>query len=44
LFIRSVALVPERIADPGAYEDTDQYRPTRSFLEAPERFFRHLLD
>jgi predicted ATPase len=27
-----------------AYEDTDQYRLTRSFLEAPERFLRHLLD
>ena len=25
-----------------AYEDTEQYQLTRSFLEAPERFFRHL--
>ena len=25
-----------------AYEDTEQYQLTRSFLESPERFFRHL--
>ena len=27
-----------------AYEDTDQYRLTQSFLEAPERFLRRLLE
>lgn len=27
-----------------ACEDTDQYRLTRSFVEAPERFLRRLLD
>jgi predicted ATPase len=27
-----------------AYEETDQYRLTRSFLEDPERFLHHLLD
>jgi predicted ATPase len=26
------------------YRDTDHYRLTRDFLEAPERFFRHLFD
>lgn len=28
---------------PVAYEDTDHYRITKDFLDAPERFFRHLL-
>ena len=27
-----------------AWEETDQYALTRSFLESPERFFRHLFD
>jgi predicted ATPase len=27
-----------------AYRDTDHYRITRDFLEAPERFFRYLFD
>jgi predicted ATPase len=26
-----------------AYEDTDHYRITRDFLNAPERFLRHLM-
>jgi predicted ATPase len=26
------------------YEDTEHYRITKDFLEAPERFFRHLFD
>lgn len=26
------------------YRDTDHYRLTRSFLESPDRFFRHLFD
>jgi predicted ATPase len=26
-----------------AYEDTDHYRLTRAFLDAPERFLRELL-
>jgi predicted ATPase len=26
------------------YRDTDHYRLTRDFLEAPDRFFRHLFD
>jgi predicted ATPase len=25
------------------YEETDAYRLTKDFLDAPERFFRHLL-
>ena len=25
------------------YEETDHYQSTRSLLEAPERYFRHLL-
>jgi predicted ATPase len=29
---------------PTAYEDTDHYRLTRAFLEAPERFLRQLFD
>jgi predicted ATPase len=29
---------------PVAYRDTDHFRVTRDFLEAPERFFRYLLD
>lgn len=31
----------ERLA-PIAYEETEHYRITRAFLEAPQRFFRHL--
>jgi len=30
--------------NPIAYQDTDHYRITRGFLEAPERYFRHLFD
>ncbi|HSK18592.1 MAG TPA: AAA family ATPase [Longimicrobiales bacterium] len=30
--------------EPIAYRDTEHFRITRDFLEAPERFFRHLLD
>jgi predicted ATPase len=30
--------------EPVAYEDTEQYQLTRSFLEDRERFFRHLFD
>jgi predicted ATPase len=26
------------------YRDTEHYRLTRDFLEAPERFFRYLFD
>ena len=26
-----------------AYQDTDHYRVTKDFLNAPERFYRHLL-
>jgi predicted ATPase len=29
--------------EPVAYEETEHYQLTRSFLEAPERFLRHLL-
>ena len=29
---------------PIEYRDTEHYQITREFLEAPERFFRHLLD
>lgn len=28
---------------PVAYEDTDHYRITKDFLDAPQRFYRHLL-
>jgi len=27
-----------------AWEETEHYTLTRSFLESPERFFRHLFD
>jgi predicted ATPase len=30
--------------EPMAYRDTEHFRITRDFLEAPERFFRYLLD
>ena len=30
--------------EPIDYRETDHYRVTRDFLEAPERFFRHLFD
>jgi predicted ATPase len=36
------ALGPDGIA-PVTYEDTEPYQLTRSFLEAPDRFLRHLL-
>jgi predicted ATPase len=26
------------------YRDTDQFQLTRSFLDDPDRFFRHLFD
>ena len=29
---------------PIAYEDTDHYRITKQFLDAPGRMLRHLLD
>lgn len=38
---RIYRLGPDGI-DPVAYEDTEQYQLTRSFLEAPERFLRQL--
>jgi predicted ATPase len=27
-----------------AYQETDHFRTTRDFLNAPERYYRHLLD
>jgi predicted ATPase len=35
-------LLDEDGIEPVAYEDTDHYRLTRDFLDAPERFLRQL--
>jgi predicted ATPase len=53
-FVRAIELVRERAGEadyectpdglqPVAYDDLDHVRLTRSFLEDPERFLRHLL-
>ncbi|QDS88534.1 recombination protein F [Rosistilla ulvae] len=34
----------ERGIEPIAYEETEHYRVTKSFLDAPQRMLRHLLD